>query len=102
MPSNTLASMSEEGYSGTQSQYHENLLRDSSHCFREVAAEYPDIPAEERIIDATCMEMVRRPQIFDVIVTTNLFGDILSDLAAGLVGGLGVLRAQTTEITRVF
>ncbi|MFZ5432524.1 MAG: isocitrate/isopropylmalate dehydrogenase family protein [Calditrichota bacterium] len=59
-------------------------------CFREVAAEYPEIETEERIIDATCMEMVRRPQIFDVIVTTNLFGDILSDLAAGLVGGLGL------------
>jgi isocitrate dehydrogenase (NAD+) len=58
--------------------------------FREIAAEYPEITTEERIIDATCMEMVRRPQIFDVIVTSNLFGDILSDLAAGLVGGLGV------------
>lgn len=59
-------------------------------CFRETAAEYPEIEAEERIIDATCMEMVRYPQRFDVIVTTNLFGDILSDLAAGLVGGLGL------------
>jgi isocitrate dehydrogenase (NAD+) len=59
-------------------------------CFRETAAEYPEIVTEERIVDAACMEMVRRPQIFDVIVTTNLFGDILSDLAAGLVGGLGV------------
>jgi isocitrate dehydrogenase (NAD+) len=59
-------------------------------CFREVAQEYPDIQPEERIIDATAMEMVRRPFIFDVIVTTNLFGDILSDLVAGLIGGLGV------------
>jgi len=59
-------------------------------CFREAAQEYPDIKAEERIVDATCMEMVRKPQTFDVIVTTNLFGDILSDLAAGLVGGLGL------------
>ncbi|HEY3296190.1 MAG TPA: isocitrate/isopropylmalate family dehydrogenase [bacterium] len=59
-------------------------------CFREVAEEYPEITREERIIDATAMEMVRRPYIFDVIVTTNLFGDILSDLVAGLVGGLGV------------
>jgi isocitrate dehydrogenase (NAD+) len=59
-------------------------------CFREVKVDYPEIEPEERIIDATCMEMVRRPQIFDVIVTTNLFGDILSDLTAGLVGGLGV------------
>jgi isocitrate dehydrogenase (NAD+) len=59
-------------------------------AFREVAGEFPEIETEERIIDATCMEMVRRPHLFDVIVTTNLFGDILSDLAAGLVGGLGV------------
>lgn len=59
-------------------------------CFRETAADYPDIETEERIIDATCMEMVRHPQRFDMIVTTNLFGDILSDLAAGLVGGLGL------------
>jgi isocitrate dehydrogenase (NAD+) len=58
--------------------------------FREVAGEYPEIATDERIIDATCMEMVRRPNIFDVIVTTNLFGDILSDLAAGLIGGLGL------------
>jgi isocitrate dehydrogenase (NAD+) len=59
-------------------------------CFREVKTEFPEIETDERIIDATCLEMVRRPQIFDVIVTTNLFGDILSDLTAGLVGGLGV------------
>ena len=59
-------------------------------CFREVAQEFPEIATEERIIDATCLAMVRRPQAFDVIVTTNLFGDILSDLAAGLVGGLGM------------
>lgn len=58
--------------------------------FREVAADNPDILAEERIIDAACMELVRKPRNYDVIVTTNLFGDIVSDLVAGLVGGLGV------------
>lgn len=71
-----------------------NILKKFSgillQCFREVAAEYPDIAADDRIIDAACMNMVRKPQDFDVIVTTNLFGDILSDLAAGLVGGLGL------------
>jgi isocitrate dehydrogenase (NAD+) len=71
-----------------------NILKKFSgillHSFREVATEYPEITAEDRIIDACCMQMVRKPQDFDVIVTTNLFGDILSDLAAGLVGGLGV------------
>lgn len=71
-----------------------NILKKFSgillHSFREVAAEYPDIQIEDRIIDAACMAMVRKPQDFDVVVSTNLFGDILSDLAAGLVGGLGL------------
>ncbi|MBL0059953.1 MAG: isocitrate/isopropylmalate dehydrogenase family protein [bacterium] len=58
--------------------------------FREVAANHPDIMAEEKIIDAACMELVKKPHTYDVIVTTNLFGDIISDLTAGLVGGLGV------------
>jgi len=58
--------------------------------FREVAADYPDVFSEERIIDAACMELVRKPHTYDMIVTTNLFGDIVSDLTAGLVGGLGV------------
>jgi isocitrate dehydrogenase (NAD+) len=72
-------------------------------CFREVAVDYPEIISEERIVDATCMELVRRPQIFDVIVTTNLFGDILSDLAAGLVGGLGVAPGGNYgETTAIF
>lgn len=58
--------------------------------FREVAADFPNLVAEEKIIDAACMELVRKPKTYDVIVTTNLFGDIISDLTAGLVGGLGV------------
>jgi len=58
--------------------------------FTAVAAEYPGISAEHRYVDALAMEMVRDPWRFEVIVTTNLYGDILSDLGAGLVGGLGV------------
>ena len=58
--------------------------------FREVAAEFPGIEAEHRYIDALAMELVRRPERFQVIVANNLFGDILSDLGAALVGGLGL------------
>ena len=71
-----------------------NILKCSSGLFleigREVAKEYPDIEFDDRIVDACCMQLVMKPELFDVIVTTNLFGDILSDLAAGLVGGLGL------------
>jgi isocitrate dehydrogenase (NAD+) len=59
-------------------------------AFREMAAKYPDIPADERLIDNMCMQLAKKPEEYDVIVTTNLFGDILSDLTAGLAGGLGV------------
>jgi len=72
-----------------------NILKYTSGLFldvaREVAARYPDIAFDEKIIDATCMHMVMNPAQFDVVVTTNMFGDILSDLTAGLVGGLGLL-----------
>lgn len=57
---------------------------------REVAKEYPDIEFEDRIIDNMTMQLVKRPRQFDIIVTENLYGDILSDLCAGLVGGLGL------------
>jgi isocitrate dehydrogenase (NAD+) len=57
---------------------------------REVAREYPEIECNDRIIDNMAMQLVTRPQQFDIIVTTNLFGDILSDLCSGLVGGLGL------------
>lgn len=57
---------------------------------KRLAPEYPDIVLDDRIIDNMCMQLVIQPERYDVIVTTNLFGDILSDLAAGLVGGLGV------------
>ena len=60
-------------------------------CFREVAAGYPDIVADDRIVDNTCMQLVTRPEQFDVLLLENLYGDIVSDLCAGLVGGLGVV-----------
>jgi len=55
-----------------------------------VAQQYPDIQCNEMIVDNTCMQLVMKPEQFDIIVTTNLFGDIISDLCAGLVGGLGL------------
>jgi 3-isopropylmalate dehydrogenase len=58
--------------------------------FKEVSREYPQITAEHRYVDALCMQMVRDPRQFDVIVTNNMFGDIITDLAAGLQGGLGM------------
>jgi isocitrate dehydrogenase (NAD+) len=57
---------------------------------REVAKEYSDIEFEDRIVDNMCMQLVQKPELYDVLVLPNLYGDILSDLAAGLVGGLGV------------
>lgn len=59
--------------------------------FDEIAKDYPAVQADNIIIDNMCMQLVVKPEQFDVIVTTNLFGDILSDLCAGLVGGLGVV-----------
>ena len=71
-----------------------NILKSTSGLFlevaRQVATRYPDIQNEEMIVDAACMNLVMYPERFDVMVTTNLFGDILSDLCAGLVGGLGM------------
>src|SRR5690606_31027865 len=71
-----------------------NIMKTTSGLFlnvaREVAAQYPDITCNEMIVDNTCMQLVMNPHQFDVIVTTNLFGDIISDLCAGLVGGLGL------------
>lgn len=60
-------------------------------CARKMANEYPDITYDERIVDAACMHLVIRPETFDVLVMPNLYGDIVSDLCAGLVGGLGVV-----------
>jgi len=57
---------------------------------REVAEAYPDIEFEDRIVDNMCMQLVQKPELYDVLVLPNLYGDIVSDLCAGLVGGLGV------------
>jgi homoisocitrate dehydrogenase len=71
-----------------------NVLKETDGLFREcclrVAAEFSDVTYDELLVDACAMWMVKNPQRFDVIVTTNLFGDILSDEAAGLIGGLGI------------
>lgn len=71
-----------------------NILKLTDGLFlrvaQEVAAQYPDIAFEDRIVDNMCMQLVQRPLDYDILVTTNLFGDILSDLCAGLVGGLGL------------
>jgi isocitrate dehydrogenase (NAD+) len=60
-------------------------------CFYRVAKEYPEITADEKIVDNMCMQLVMNPHQFDVLLLENLYGDIISDLGAGLVGGLGVV-----------
>lgn len=74
-----------------------NILKLTTGLFleigKEIAPDYPEIEFEDLIVDNMAMQMVLKPSQFDVIVTTNLFGDILSDLASGLVGGLGVTGA---------
>jgi isocitrate dehydrogenase (NAD+) len=69
-------------------------------CVRKVAERYPDIQCDDRIVDAACMHLVMNPAQFDVLLMPNLYGDIVSDLCAGLVGGLGVVPAANlgTEI----
>ena len=71
-----------------------NIMKHTDGLFKavaeEVAKEYADIESEERLVDNMCMQLVQKPELYDVIVLPNLYGDILSDLCAGLVGGLGV------------
>jgi isocitrate dehydrogenase (NAD+) len=71
-----------------------NIMRMSDGLFlsvvQEVAREYPQIHFEDRIVDNMCMQLVQKPELYDVLVLPNLYGDILSDLSAGLIGGLGV------------
>jgi isocitrate dehydrogenase (NAD+) len=62
-------------------------------CFRRVAKDYPEIAAKEMIVDNACMQMVSRPQQFEVVAAGNLYGDLLSDLGAGLVGGVSATAA---------
>jgi len=72
-----------------------NVLKKTDGLFRDtfyqVAKDYPEMELDDRYVDATAMFLVTRPEMFDIIVTTNLFGDILSDESAGLVGGLGLI-----------
>lgn len=71
-----------------------NIMKFSDGLFlsvaQEVSKEYPDIQFEDRIVDNMCMQLVQKPELYDVLVLPNLYGDILSDLSAGLIGGLGV------------
>ena len=71
-----------------------NIMKFSDGLFlsvaQEVAKEYPDIQFEDRIVDNMCMQLVQKPEMYDVLVLPNLYGDIISDLSAGLIGGLGV------------
>jgi isocitrate dehydrogenase (NAD+) len=71
-----------------------NIMKHTDGLFlricREVAEQYPDIEFEDRIVDNMCMQLVQKPELYDVLLCPNLYGDILSDLCAGLVGGLGV------------
>jgi isocitrate dehydrogenase (NAD+) len=72
-------------------------------CCRQVAADYPEIAYNELIVDNACMQLVMRPETFDVLLLPNLYGDIVSDLAAGLVGGLGIVPgANLGETHAVF
>jgi isocitrate dehydrogenase (NAD+) len=71
-----------------------NIMKCSDGLFletaRNVAKKYPDIEFEDRIVDNMCMQLVQKPEIYDVLVLPNLYGDVVSDLAAGLIGGLGL------------
>jgi len=84
-----------------------NIMKLSDGLFltssRRVATNYPDIEYKEMIVDNTCMQLVMNPHQFDVLLLTNLYGDIISDLAAGLVGGLGVVPSGNLgEKTAIF
>jgi homoisocitrate dehydrogenase len=81
-----------------------NVLKETCGLFRrvalDVAREYPQLVVQEQLVDSCAMFMVQQPQRYDVLVTTNLFGDILSDLAAGLTGGLGLAPSANTGTGR--
>ncbi|HEX8142081.1 MAG TPA: isocitrate dehydrogenase (NAD(+)) [Pyrinomonadaceae bacterium] len=72
-------------------------------CFRKVAEGYPEIEADDKIVDNACMQLVMRPEQFDIMLLENLYGDIVSDLCAGLIGGLGLVPgANIGELGAVF
>jgi isocitrate dehydrogenase (NAD+) len=81
-----------------------NIMKLSDGLFlesaRAVSRQFSDISYDERIVDAACMQLVMRPEKFDVLLLPNLYGDIVSDLCAGLVGGLGVVPGRTSDWTR--
>jgi isocitrate dehydrogenase (NAD+) len=83
-----------EGRSKLTAGHKANIMKFTDGLFlevaRRVAAEHPQIAFEERIIDALCMQLVQAPERFDVLVLPNFYGDVVSDVAAGLIGGLGV------------
>ena len=79
------------------------LITPFVECFYNVAKEFTDIEADDKIIDNCCMQLVMRPEQFDVLVLENLYGDIVSDLCAGLIGGLGLAPgANIGELGAVF
>jgi isocitrate dehydrogenase (NAD+) len=84
-----------EGRSKVSAIHKANIMKMSDglflKCCRETASHYPEIEYQELIVDNACMQLVMRPEKFDVLVLPNLYGDIISDLAAGLVGGLGIV-----------
>ncbi len=72
-------------------------------CFRTVSKDYPEIEADDKIVDNACMQLVMRPEQFDIMLLENLYGDIVSDLCAGLIGGLGLVPgANIGELGAVF
>ena len=83
-----------------------NIMKYSDGVFleaaRRVAREFPEVEFEERLVDNMCMQLVQKPQLYDVILTPNLYGDIISDLCAGLVGGLGVAPGVNVGEVAVF
>jgi len=83
-----------EGRKKVTAVHKANIMKCSDGLFlesaRHVAESYPDVEFEDRIVDNMCMQLVQKPELYDVMVMPNLYGDILSDLCAGLVGGLGV------------
>jgi len=83
-----------EGRKKVTAVHKANIMKCTDGLFlevaREVASNYPEIEFEDRIVDNMCMQLVQKPELYDVLVMPNLYGDIISDLCAGLVGGLGV------------
>jgi isocitrate dehydrogenase (NAD+) len=96
-----------EGRAKVTAIHKANIMKKSDglflKCCRDVATEYPEIQYTELIVDNACMQIVMRPETFDLLVMPNLYGDIVSDLAAGLVGGLGIVPgANLGDTTAVF